>query len=287
MNVLNCHPDISCLREPFNPDISGMRFLERVVSLRAADETLADIWSTYDGIKHVWDETGGPFGSDISYNLQLLAQPGVRVLVLNRRNQLQRLVSLELAKQTQTWHRTPAIGPDQPRALSSMNRGLSLLKQLHRWSSAKSLHSVLSERRQTTKQVDPLDPDSIRIALQATRDAVARCRQFLHDHGTFAQELWYEDLFHPSLSIEQRLDRVYDILGFLRRTPRLTGDGLLTARRLLDPSESKLNGPETYLTIPNIRQLDELYRSDEAGALFEPTAVLPPPSASDHAAPMT
>ena len=93
MNVLNCHPDIRCLREPFNPDQAGNTYLGRVHDLGSLDVVLRHIWRCYNGVKHVWEPSGWPFGRGMGFNLALAMRPDVRILLLTRTNHLQRIVS--------------------------------------------------------------------------------------------------------------------------------------------------------------------------------------------------
>ena len=75
MNVLNCHPDIRCLREPFNPDQAGNTYLGRVHDLGSLDVVLRHIWRGYNGVKHVWEPSGWPFGRGMGFNLAVTHQP--------------------------------------------------------------------------------------------------------------------------------------------------------------------------------------------------------------------
>ena len=100
--LLNCHPRIRCLEEPFNPFNYDGKYLKQVTDTAALDETLLDIWRSYDGIKHTWCPDGWPF-IDPAFNAALLLKPNLKVVFLRRRNLLQRLVSVHISNQTGVW----------------------------------------------------------------------------------------------------------------------------------------------------------------------------------------
>jgi hypothetical protein len=234
MRILNCHPEIRCMREPFNPDQSGRTYLDRVTDMATLDDTLAEIWSIYDGIKHVWHPSGWPFGSTPFYNLRLLTQPRVRVLFLGRRNQIRRLISFEIAVQTNVWHR-PAASWNAP-----------------------SVAQMLA----------PLDSNVLRRQLRAARDEITRCRRHLNDQAVEFLELSYEDFFDPELSMNARLTRAQRLFQFLNRPQLTEGPALATIQQLLDPTINKVTSESTYRRIPNIEEIDALCGSDRTGWVF-------------------
>ena len=58
VSILNCHPEILCVSEPFNRDNFDGQYLNRVKDETTLREALADLWKEYTGIKHVWDPAG-------------------------------------------------------------------------------------------------------------------------------------------------------------------------------------------------------------------------------------
>src|SRR5262245_30663058 len=91
--VLNCHPSIRCVHEPFNPDCRSPAGDPAPKNLALLESELKRLWGANNGIKHVWLPDGGPFRRGSNLNKRLLCRPGQRVLFLNRRNILRRLVS--------------------------------------------------------------------------------------------------------------------------------------------------------------------------------------------------
>jgi hypothetical protein len=228
MRILTCHPEISCLREPFNPDQSGRSYLDRVHDHRTLTATLGEIWTNHQGIKHVWHPSGWPF-PDPSINLLMLDQPNITVLFLNRRNGLRRLISYEIAMQTDVWHRRDPM-PNRPLAA--------------------------------------LDVTALHIDLAAARSAAAVCLSRLAAAQARFKQLWYEDLFGPGLAPAARLARVDEMLRFLGYGP-LTGAGARTrVAGLLDASPNQFNDERSYRRIPNIDEIDALCGNDLVGRVF-------------------
>jgi hypothetical protein len=232
MNVLNCHPEVRCLREPFNPDQSGNAYLGRVHDFASLDSTIAGIWQAHNGIKHVWDWRGWPFGKDMTLNLRLTAQSGVRVILLTRRNHLQRLISYEIAAQTNIWQYEDIAkaGTDA-----------------------------------TPRELSPLDPASLRREIHQARAATELVRNALRTNQTPFQELSYEDIYAPNTDLAYGLRRVNEILEFLGTGPLPEGTALTQAERLLDPAAHKLNSELTYLAVPNIEIIECTCGTDETG----------------------
>lgn len=106
LRLLNCHPEIRCIDEPFNPHKFNGQYFERVKDVASLDETLEDIWRSHNGIKHAWDPTGASFSWRPYFNEHLLLRPDQKILFLNRRNILRQLVSMRIAQQTEVWNMT-------------------------------------------------------------------------------------------------------------------------------------------------------------------------------------
>ena len=246
MNVLNCHPGIRCLREPFNPDQAGNTYLGRVHDLGSLDVVLRHIWRGYNGVKHVWEPSGWPFGRGMGFNLALAMRPDVRILLLTRTNHLQRIVSFEVAAQTNVWHRRsePPSGGKRPEGKPAANK------------------------------LRPLDPTLLRRNMQLAMAGNELMRSTLQSARTPFQEVAYEDIYAPEDQPATSLRRVNEILEFLRAGPLPDGKPADGARRLLNPRSAKLNSEQTYHAIPNIDDIEAICGTDETGYLFkkEPAA---------------
>jgi hypothetical protein len=235
MHLLNCHPDVRCLLEPFNPDRWGDTYARGVHDLASLDAIVTGIWDTHNGIKHVWGYSGWPFGQDMAFNLRLTAQQGTQVILLTRRNELQRLLSHEIATQTNFW---------QPENIVRVG------------SSA------------TTRQLAPLDPASLHLGICRAREATELIRSALAANGTPFTELSYEDVFAPGADLARGLERVDEVLAFLGAGALPAGTTLARARHLLDPAIHKMNGELSYHRVPNIEEVEATCGTDETGHVF-------------------
>ena len=101
--ILRCHPQVRCLGEPFNNGLHDARYSQMVRDEQSLEDTMELLWSGYDGIKHVWDPYGWPFSDGGALNRHLLSGVRHKVVFLNRRNTLRRLVSLQVSEQSNVW----------------------------------------------------------------------------------------------------------------------------------------------------------------------------------------
>ncbi len=231
-SILECDPGIRFAYEPFNP--GQMRRRNCAEGLRdeaSIGAALDGIWRTYDGIKHVWDH-----GIDLPecrlVDRYLLVQPRTKVIFLNRRNILRRLVSVAISTQTGSWSFTTA-----------------------------------ARERLRTAALQALDVGAINFELQKERAAIADYRTLLADSRREFIEWWYEDLFADGRSLDEQLQKLTELFSFLglasfdvRTSPNV--------RSLLNPLNGRLNSTETYARIPNASEVERQLGSDETGWLF-------------------
>lgn len=233
MRVLNCHPDIRCIAEPFNAKHIHRQYWERVKDSASLDDTLEEIWKTYNGIKHIWDARTWPF--EPSLNEHLLLRPDHRVLFLNRRNSLRRLVSLQLSEQTDVWH----------------------------------MFTESDRKRVTEWQFKPINADMLGVSLYIEKQVLHRYRKLLAEKRRDFLELWYEDLYNPLLGAKQRLERLNQILTFLRLDRIADGQTASEMNQLFDPGNTGFNSRAIYSKVPGIEEIEARFGSDETGWLFE------------------
>lgn len=233
MRLLNCHADLRLINEPFNENNFGGQFLRRAADLESLKKTLDELWSTYNGIKHVWHPSGWPF-KDQQLNHYLLLAPGQQVLFLNRRNALRRVVSSQISEQTRIW----------------------------------SIEDEAVRNKIQQFEFRPLDVDWLERQLACERESVARQRELLLAKKIDFLELWYEDLFELPPTFEAALKNLNHIFRFLGSSELTDKMQLLTAREVFDPSKTRMNSEETYWRIPGIEEIERRFGSDETGWLF-------------------
>jgi hypothetical protein len=238
MHLLNCHPNIRCINEPFNPSNFGGSYLRRVSDLASLDDTLDEIWSSFNGIKHVWHASGWPFTHRRQFNHRLLLKASSRVLLLNRRNILRRVVSSQISEQTKVWS---FVGE--------------------------------TERQKVRSFVfKPLDIEWLKWQLEFERDAIADKKRMLESAGVDYLELWYEDLYETPQTGPQRVNMINAVIVFLGRGAVEDEPTVRKMRALLNPRNSKLNSRKTYQRIPRIEEIEERFGSDNTGWLFREVA---------------
>jgi hypothetical protein len=234
MSLLNCHQDIRCVHEPFNPTSHEGQFHRHVSSTPSLVMALENIWGRYNGIKHVWGGRGWPFLGKEHLNKYLLQRAAPRVVFLNRRNILRRAVSDQISKQAKVW----GITREEDR------------------------YKLLNFR------FEPLDVAWIRQRVKHETAMVNRLKRLLVARGVKHLEVWYEDVY-DSPSIEVKMEKYGEILHFLGRPPLADTERMGAAKALLEPKNMKVNNHETYMKVPGIEQVEREFGSDETGWLFK------------------
>src|SRR5262245_17652147 len=100
--ILQLHPQLDILEEPFNEGFTRWNptnkdYLSQIVDLPSLDTQLAEIFTSYNGLKmldyQLPDDLLNP----------LLRREQYLILFLRRKNLLQAVVSVLIAEQTQLW----------------------------------------------------------------------------------------------------------------------------------------------------------------------------------------
>lgn len=229
--VLTCHPAVSCLHEPFNPDRRRRR--GPVTDGTALRRELQKLRTRAGGFKHVWDPDGWPFPSGSALNRELATEPGQRILFLNRRNVLRRLVSIQLSAQAKAW-------------------------------------TVDDADRATLRDFPfaPLDRVTLGRLLSRELDTIAGLRRAITASGNPCLDLWYEDLFDPALPVDVQAAKLDEIFAFLGIDPRLSPTERARVWALLRPAGGPLNSDATYRRVPGIDDVEAQFGSDATGHLF-------------------
>ena len=126
VNCLNAVTPGCCINEPFRePQASGGRTYDDIY------KAISELLALHQGFKHVWHPNGWPFTGQIEHNRAILLWPETKVVFLTRKNILRRVLSEQIAKQTQIWH----VGSEEAKAV----RDAAVLRPVSRSIVAKHL----------------------------------------------------------------------------------------------------------------------------------------------------
>ncbi len=231
MRLVNCAAGVKCVFEPFNPT-NGTRYPGVVgANGEGVEAGLEWGWGQGNGLKHVWHWSGWPFvvGSAVNERLlEIAVKEGVKVIVLGRRNRMQRAISVQISEQMQVW--TP-------------------------W-------TVEEMRRVKEHRFGTLDIGKLRSEMEGERANGGRAREVLERVGGSFVEVGYEELFgaegaaEGAATMETRIEKVQGILEFLGAGRIKAPDRLILMRRLFDPGVTGFQNELAYGRIPNIAEVE-------------------------------
>lgn len=236
---------------------SGSTALSRVLSLDtnvhiAYEPDFGDAWrqleslrsfclslySTFQGIKHVWDPNGWPFADKshkstlenlsrstewIGVNASFVDCVG-KVVFLRRKNQLARILSDLLGQQTDLWGHCPSR-PHSDREATDYKAQMKL-RNLERLD-----ERIIEWYLQSASRWE----DQIMVGVSNQRKLT----------------VYYEDLFGSDVDMSTRMRRVSEIGKWLGIRIRSEDDRV---QAILRPS-SKFNDISSYSSIPNFREI--------------------------------
>lgn len=236
--ILESHPDVRMLGEPFNPMIPKNNPGGRYNYLYESDDEstlqrcLDSMFHYYTGVRHLMPgipPEGRVKRWDVErINRQILRQP-VRRIVLTRRNLLQSRVSAALSLQTRVWQR------DQ----GSHQRGF-----------------------------EPLDVDDLALRIRWLREDIEQYRSFMRENHLAFREIAYEDLFAPAVAEADQVARIRELFEYVGASEP-DESVWRKIHDLLDPGRSKLNSAETYRLIPNADEIEAKLGGLQNGHLFD------------------
>lgn len=231
--LLNLHPQIRCLEEPFNRDYHP-EYALRATDRESIYTILDEIYQIHNGIKHVADPDEWPFGN-VELNYDLLDYSGCKFILLRRLNILKRLVSQEIADQTGIWHF---------------------------WE-----ESDRDTMRQATLRA--LNISKLRSRLTEEGPFIAECRRRLKSSGKQYYELTYESLFGSRITRHEQLAVVDDVVAFLE-LPSFDADKRYgEVSELLEVSNTGSGAQDMYRRILNIDEIENELGHDGTGWLFK------------------
>lgn len=234
--VLNCHPDIGCLIEPFHPLRYGGQFYRMALETNSVTPVLNLIWHRWNGIKHVWQPSykGAPFPLSPALNDGVVLEAG-RVIFLKRRNLLRRYVSAVISQQLKFW-----IGTRQE-----------------------------YRARLENIQLPELDPAAVLLEIKMDQTDTERRLRLFQEHDIQVMHLVYEDIFGRTATTTTQLDLINGILFFLGFREISEIEFAQHCALLFDADIYQWASADVYAMIPGIQRLDQEVGSDETGWLFK------------------
>lgn len=231
-NLLNCHPDIKCLIEPFHPRRYDGEFHRMALASSSAEPVLNLIWHRWCGIKHVWESAREwPLPQKVNDSVILGAN---RVIVLERRNLLRRYVSGVISRQLDFW-----IGTRQ--------QFQTRLESVH---------------------LKRLDPAVVLGEIEKDKAAMQQRMNFIRESNIHVMHLFYEDIFEKEITLARQFEIINKVLGFLEFHEVSESEYGAQWAALLDRDAYQWASPETYQLIPGIEELERDVGSDATGRLF-------------------
>jgi hypothetical protein len=179
VEILDLHPDIAMLNEPFNEnfttwELGNENYLERVRDVSSLAAVLDEIFADYTGIKILTYQLPAELLGHV------LLHRDYRVVVLRRRNLLETAVSNLIALQTNLWKTWDATAP-----LEDYYRALR-----------------------------PLDLNEVRRIIKGTQALNAQVDSVLADRRDGVLHIAYEDLFlAPPDRQQSQLAELWSFLG--------------------------------------------------------------------------
>jgi len=229
-DLLEAHPAVSCLAEPFNPEHGikwgKKRYCQQLEDGTPLHEVVRDIFSEYTGFKHLAEQLTR------SQNEDLIQFPNARRIFLWRRNHLQRAVSNHISMQAGHWK-------------SDSNKIL-------------------------VAKMEPLDIERLTRNIEKQKRRIARFRDLCKEAGCFEvayEDMFGPDCSNEKK--HEILDGIFDYLNIesFKQLPSSVRNRMDT---LLNPDVRKLNSELTYRLIPNFEEIEKRLGSPENGYLLDP-----------------
>ena len=226
--ILQSHPDLNILEEPFNEnftcrDADNKNYRELVHDIPSLEAQVEEIFSTHNGIKIL------DYQLPAELIVHLLRRPDCKIIFLRRRNLLQSVVSVLIAQQTQLWQKWEMTTP-------------------------------LDEHY---RDLQPLDIQDIQQHVKSTKQRLDFFESVIDERpGNDAVKLTYEELYFSEAPQQER--QIGAIWNLLKIAPL----ELERYRRYLQPETARINSPATYALLPNANEIEDACGSDVTGHLL-------------------
>jgi hypothetical protein len=233
--LLNCHPEVKCVIEPFHPLRHGGDFHRISLRSGSVEPALSLMRHRWNGIKHVWEVSNGwPFESKPELNEEIVLN-AQSVVLIERRNYLRRYVSGVISKQLGFW-----VGTRQ-----------EFLARLE------------------TIQLRELEPELVKNEIARDRSGITSLKVTLTNRGVSTLHLVYEDLFGEHADPRSQAVLLQSIWRFLGFSGLADEECESRCKPLLDKEKYKWASPDVYRMIPRIERLEREVGCDETGWLFQ------------------
>ena len=240
VRLLNCHPAIRCVWEPFNPTHRAIFAIHSQEILRShggggLEAALKYLATTCNGFKHVWHPGGWPF-EDPQLNDRMLLLGDAKVIMLRRRNALQRAISERISQQMGIW----------------------------------TIYSEDDRRHIRQHQFAPLDVEQLRQDIAVVQAEEKRLYELIGASGKAWRAVSYEEIFSPGASMEAGMAAVKSLWEFLGVEALADPARLEMVRQLLDPAMTGFGNAAAYERVPNIQEVEKALGHDETGHVLGP-----------------
>jgi hypothetical protein len=116
---------------------------------------------------------------------------------------------------------------------------------------------------------EPLDLGKLRWLMERDFQVRTRIRRFLESAGLDYREIYYEDVYGPELTPEDRVEQVRALFAWVG-APDPDDAICQRADAFRDPRQLKLDPASTYERIPNAGAIQATLGADETGHLWGP-----------------
>ena len=226
--ILQSHPELDILEEPFNEnftrwDTANKNYLEQIHDIKSLEAQVQEIFATHNGIKIL------DYQLPTDLAVHLLRRPDCKIIFLRRRNLLQSVVSVMIAQQTQLWQK---------------------------WEMNKPLEEYYQD-------LQPLDIQDIQQHVKSTQRRLDFFESVIDERsGNEVVKLTYEELYFSEAPKQKRqIDAIWDLL-------RIAPLELERYRPCLQPETARINSPATYALLPNAREIENACGTDVTGRLI-------------------
>lgn len=227
--ILQLHPELNILEEPFNENYTqwnsnNKNYLELIHDISSLEVQVTEIFTTYNGIKML------DYQLPDHLAVHLLQCPDYKVIFLRRRNILQAVVSVLIAKQTMLWKK---------------------------WEMTKPLEEYY-------RDLQPLDIQDVRRRVTALKDHLDFFESIIGTRSSNeVMKLTYEDLYFSEISQQNlQISAVWKLLAIAPLEVE-------QYQYYLQPESVKINSAATYAFLPNAREIQEFCGNDVTGWLYE------------------